>query len=98
MQQQHFIYTLKNNESGISLCITAIFDIDIHPIPSACDRHYDIGFLLQADKDAEIKLSEESNDLAWIPLEEIPNYSQDRSILRKAKKYKELVKTGILCL
>lgn len=84
-----------HEESGtdqITLFSPAIFDVDIHSIPSACERHYDIIYLLRAAKDAQIAISEESNDLAWIPLDKVHCYTQERSILRKVEKFKEFIR------
>ncbi len=86
-------------ESGtekIELLISTIFDIDIHPIPSACERHYDIIYLLHADKDATIEISDESHALAWVPLEDITHYTQERSIIRKLEKFIEFKKSHSL--
>lgn len=64
-----------------------IFDIDIHPIPGACELHYDIRFLLQADSE-EFTVSEESHALSWVDLEKLELYSTEQSLLRMAKKCK----------
>jgi 8-oxo-dGTP pyrophosphatase MutT (NUDIX family) len=70
---------------------TSIFDIDIHTIPARQDfpehDHYDIRFLFTASLNEKFTISEESNDLAWIPLDKIDSYANDsESILRMAKK------------
>lgn len=55
---------------GISPLSSAIFDIDIHKIPSYKETpahyHYDIRFLLQVHSDENFVKNEESNDLMWI--------------------------------
>ena len=66
-------------ESGINNFVTIsneIFDMDIHEIPPIGSDpkhlHYDIRFLLQADPDKEsLIISNESHDVAWIPLDKI---------------------------
>ena len=66
-------------ESGINNFVTIsneIFDMDIHEIPAIGSDpkhlHYDIRFLLQADPDKEsLIISNESHDVAWIPLDKI---------------------------
>ncbi|MBA3752056.1 NUDIX hydrolase [Candidatus Dependentiae bacterium] len=83
-------------ESGttkIDFLLDTIFDVDIHPIPSACERHYDIIYLLQTHKDAQIIISEESHDLRWIKLEDIEQYTQERSLLRKLDKLRTFIAT-----
>ncbi len=64
-----------------------IFDIDIHPIPGACDYHYDIRFLLQAESE-EFTVSDESHALAWVDLDKIELYSREQSLIRMATKCK----------
>ncbi len=76
-------------ESGIeslALVIPSIFDIDIHAIPTPCELHYEIRYLLKAPPNASFKVSEESHDLAWVPLEKIGDYTQERTVLRMAEK------------
>lgn len=79
-------------ESGISdieLVSPDIFDIDIHAIPARGDEpehfHYDCRFLMQAASD-DYRVSEESHDLAWIPLDKITDYTTEASILRMVEK------------
>jgi 8-oxo-dGTP pyrophosphatase MutT (NUDIX family) len=68
-----------------------IFDLDIHTIPERKDfpehLHYDVRILVKASSDEQITLSDESHDLAWIPLEKIAEVTgNNRSMLRMAKK------------
>ncbi len=74
----------------------AIFDVDVHLIPARGDEpehhHYDIRFLLEADRDTPLVISEESNDLAWVPLDEIAQRVSDASILRMLRKTRELAR------
>lgn len=68
----------------------APFDIDIHVIPQRKDFpehfHFDVRFLLEADPDDLIQVSEESHDVKWIDLTELEQYTQDRSVLRMKDK------------
>ena len=85
-------------ESGINNFITLsneIFDMDIHEIPPIGSDpkhlHYDIRFLLQADPDKEsLIISNESHDVAWIPLDKIADYNSEQSIMRMVDKTKIL--------
>lgn len=72
---------------GLEFITTNIFDIDVHAIPSSCEYHYDMRYLLRAPKDAQFIVSEESHNLAWINREKIGNYSTERSVLRMAEKF-----------
>lgn len=70
---------------------TEIFDIDIHEIPQRKEvpahLHYDIRYLLQAVPDTAISASErETNNVLWVPLEDIKHYTTEPSILRMLVK------------
>lgn len=68
----------------------AIFDVDVHLIPARKDEpdhyHYDVRFLLEADRDTPLVISDESNKLAWVPLAQILNLAPDASIRRMVEK------------
>jgi 8-oxo-dGTP pyrophosphatase MutT (NUDIX family) len=71
---------------------TAIFDLDIHPIPERAGfpahLHYDI---FEARIEEAFTISNESHDLAWIPFEEIGHKTgQNYSILRMIEKARRL--------
>lgn len=67
-----------------------LFDIDIHVIPKRVDfpehLHYDVRFLLEADRNDLIQVSEESHDVKWVRLTELEKYNQERSVLRMKEK------------
>jgi 8-oxo-dGTP pyrophosphatase MutT (NUDIX family) len=71
-----------------------IFDVDIHEIPARLSEpahfHYDIRFLLIADRAAPLLVSSESKDLAWVAIDEIEKLTQEESVLRMARKMKKL--------
>lgn len=80
-------------ESGISdieLLSGEIFDLDIHLIPARKGErshyHYDCRFLMQCRNDEDYVVSDESHDLAWIPLTDIQAYTQEPSVVRMAAK------------
>lgn len=73
----------------------SFFDIDIHTIPARGDfpehLHFDIRFLIQANPEDELTITEESLDLQWIPLNEVGIRSgENTSMLRMAAKTKAL--------
>ncbi len=79
-------------ESGLS-CIEPvtgeIFDVDIHEIPPFKDipahYHFDVRFLLRAD-DAEMpRHNQESNQVKWIDLVDISQYTDEESVLRMVR-------------
>ena len=67
-----------------------IFDVDIHEIPARPNEpahfHYDIRFLLVANKAAPLLVSSESKDLMWVAIDEIETLTQEESVLRMARK------------
>lgn len=71
-----------------------IFDIDIHSIPARKTEpehlHYDIRFILEADMKQPLKISEESHNIAWIPIDDISQYSNEPSIVRMTNKMRVL--------
>ena len=72
----------------------AIFDVDVHLIPARKNEpdhyHYDVRFLLEADRRAALTISSESNELAWVTLDEALELSQDESIQRMVAKSRNL--------
>ncbi len=72
----------------------SIFDVDIHEIPARPNEpahfHYDIRFLLVADKTAPLLVSSESKDLAWVAMEKIETLTQEESVLRMVRKTERL--------
>ena len=81
-------------ESGLTEVETllggAIFDVDAHEIPARGDTpahiHHDIRFLFAADRALPLRISDESHDLRWVRLEEIPTLNTDESVLRMLRK------------
>jgi len=66
------------------------FDVDIHLIPRRAEFpehfHYDVRFLLEANPEEQILVSEESHDVKWIKLEDLEKYNEERSVLRMKEK------------
>ena len=67
-----------------------IFDLDVHAIPAhGTDPrhvHYDLRFKFQTTLGEDFVISPESNQLAWIPINEMKNFSTEESMLRMARK------------
>ena len=67
-----------------------LFDIDLHDIPAFGDelahKHFDCRFLFKVDKNLKITCSDESNDLRWIAVEQMYQYTKEPSILRMVEK------------
>lgn len=81
-------------ESGLArihLLSDQVFDVDIHEIPAGKEPahlHYDVRFLMQADA-GDIAVSEESHDLAWVPLDRLEDYTSAQSVLRMRDRLKK---------
>lgn len=88
-----------NEETGLihfKELVPGIFDIDIHTIPARADFpehfHYDVRYALVTTEDEDdILVSEESHDVKWIALEEVPELCcNNASILRMLAKTKAI--------
>jgi 8-oxo-dGTP pyrophosphatase MutT (NUDIX family) len=80
--------------TGFKIIKQNIYDLDIHVIPARKDfpehLHYDIRFLMEADEQLPIIVSEESHDVKWILLKELHQFNDETSILRLRDKLKLL--------
>jgi 8-oxo-dGTP pyrophosphatase MutT (NUDIX family) len=84
-------------ESGIMNLVLfkrTIFDLDVHIIPALKTQkehyHYDFRFLFISEHDT-YKKNLESNKLEWVPIDRIPLFTDDQSLLRMAKKTKPAI-------
>lgn len=79
-------------ESGLTVrqIYDGVFDIDIHTIPERGEepehKHYDVRFLFEADDQARLTISSESNDLQWVAIQDLPKVTSEESVLRMARK------------
>ncbi|MDZ7670465.1 MAG: NUDIX hydrolase [Gammaproteobacteria bacterium] len=82
-------------ESGLSITPLSedIFDLDVHEIPARRDEpahlHFDVRFALQTLGDETFQVSGESLDLAWVPIARLGDYTEEESVLRMARKWRE---------
>ena len=69
---------------------TGLFDVDRHWIPprrgEAGHWHYDLRFLIEADPDEPLVVTDESHDLAWIEISRMADYNPEESMMRMARK------------
>ncbi len=70
------------------------FDIDIHEIPPhktvPAHFHYDLRFaFLAADRETPV-VSEESHDVAWVPMGRLDDYTDEESMLRMRRKWRDV--------
>ncbi len=80
-------------ETGLTSLLfvnSAIFDVDIHPIPARNNvpehLHYDIRFLLEADPEETFGESDEIKNIRWFSLKEAKNHVNGESISRIMRK------------
>ncbi len=80
-------------ESGLSairFAAASIYDVDVHPIPARGaepeHKHYDVRFAFIADRNAPLIVSDESHELAWLPIAQLVNGGFDPSVQRLARK------------
>ena len=79
-------------ESGLDVRALdeAIFDIDVHRIPTRgrepAHLHFDVRFLVQAEHD-RFRVSEESHALAWVPVMGLGALTDEESVLRMVRKW-----------
>jgi len=90
----------ESNLDAIHPVSENIFDVDIHVIPARGAEpehlHYDVRFLLEADRSAPLTVSEESRSLAWMPLMEIASLNPEESMARMVAKTKPLRPQALL--
>ena len=77
------------------------FDLDVHHIPARYDgdgqliedahEHHDIRFLLIAQAEQPILVSDESHDVGWFTPDEVLALTRDESVLRMLRKALELI-------
>lgn len=72
----------------------AIFDLDIHTIPARgndpAHDHFDVRFALRVTGSHDFAISDESHDIAWVPLQRLTDYTQEPSMLRMRRKWEAM--------
>lgn len=67
-----------------------VFDVDVHTIPARKEvpahLHYDIRFLVEADPKKAFVQNEETQDIQWVFLGKVKEYTEEESITRMVKK------------
>lgn len=79
----------------IRLVSDAVFDVDVHTVHASEHNprhdHYDIRFLTEIDDATPPPGNDESHEVRWIPLEEVPRYNNARSFYRLVQKTRQLL-------
>lgn len=75
-------------------------DVDVHRIPERgvdpAHLHLDVRYLLVAAPGQGLVRTEESKDLRWIPVGEIPSLTREESVLRLARKAMPRLRAGVV--
>jgi 8-oxo-dGTP pyrophosphatase MutT (NUDIX family) len=78
---------------GLKVAGEGIFDVDVHAIPARGDvgahLHYDVRWLLEADREEAPAVSDEAHGAAWRGLEEIAAEGEE-SLARMARKVQRI--------
>ncbi len=74
--------------------VAGVFDVSAHSIPQTTKmpphKHFDVRFLLVADKSETLHITSESRDLKWVALKDIEKYGPGKGLLRMTKKVLQL--------
>ncbi len=69
-------------------------DLDVHEIPARksdpAHYHFDVRFAFRAVGSEAFVVSDESHDLAWVPMAELKSYTDEESVLRMARKWQQI--------
>lgn len=81
----------------------APLDLDVHVIPARYDaagnlkedahEHHDVRFLVVSPTAAPPAVSDESHDVRWFDVEDLPSVTQEESVLRLARKAAALLRS-----
>jgi 8-oxo-dGTP pyrophosphatase MutT (NUDIX family) len=80
-------------ESGleVELLLPGIFDLDIHTIPARrgepAHLHFDVRYAFVSRSGRNYRVSDESHDLAWVPITDVHRFTGEASMLRMARKW-----------
>lgn len=78
----------------IRLISENIFDVDVHTVHASKHdprhEHFDIRFLVEIDDQIPLPGNDESHQIGWIPLEQVPRFNNARSIYRMIQKTRRL--------
>jgi 8-oxo-dGTP pyrophosphatase MutT (NUDIX family) len=80
--------------SRVRLLGPDVFDVDIHEIPASVrgprHEHIDIRFLVEIDNSLPVPGNDESHEVLWVDLPEVPRYNNNRSTYRMLEKTRRL--------
>lgn len=82
------------DESVVKLLAENVFDVDIHTIPASQfgpqHQHIDIRFLVEIDDSLPVPGNDESHDVLWFRLHDVPRYNNNLSTHRMVKKTRQM--------
>lgn len=78
----------------VRLLENSVFDVDIHSIPAMgndpAHEHIDVRFLVEIDDNLFIPGNDESHEVLWVRLHDVPRYNNNRSTYRMVEKTRQL--------
>jgi len=81
--------------SEVRLLSEEIFDVDVHVVyESEHDprhEHFDIRFLVEVDDQIPLPGNDESHQIGWVPLDEVPRFNHARSFYRMVQKTRRML-------
>jgi 8-oxo-dGTP pyrophosphatase MutT (NUDIX family) len=87
--------TEESGLTSIRFAGDAIYDVDVHEIPARpgepAHAHYDVRFAFVADRGEDLIVSDESHELAWLPVATLDADTVDPSVRRLARKTNRLL-------
>ncbi|MBL4850953.1 MAG: NUDIX hydrolase [Gammaproteobacteria bacterium] len=83
------------NLDHIKLVDDNIFDVDIHVIHAnehdPRHQHFDIRFLVEIDDSLDLPGNEESHQIGWVALANVPQFNHARSFYRMVQKTRRIL-------
>ncbi|MEJ2141997.1 MAG: NUDIX hydrolase [Gammaproteobacteria bacterium] len=82
------------DSTQVKLLNLNVFDVDIHTIPAIGSdpqhEHIDVRFLVEIDDSLPVPGNDESHDVLWVQLNDVPRFNNNRSTYRMVSKTRHL--------
>jgi 8-oxo-dGTP pyrophosphatase MutT (NUDIX family) len=82
------------DSTQVKLLNLNVFDVDIHTIPAIGSdpqhEHIDVRFLVEIDDSLPVPGNDESHDVLWVQLNDVPRFNNNRSTYRMVSKTRQL--------
>ena len=88
-------------ESGLDGLVPVwkrLFDVDVHRIPARGEEpahlHWDLRYAFRAAGSEAFRVSRESRELRWVPIDRLATLTTEESMLRMARKWRTADRGG----